>query len=56
MPIQILLDLPKGMTGRLPFIAEAQELLKCADAYPLAPFLRRPVKSCSGISAILFQL
>jgi hypothetical protein len=55
VPIQILPDLAKGTTGRLPFMAESQKLLKFADAYPLAPFLHRRVKSCTGIPASLLQ-
>ena len=53
VPIQVLPDLAKGMTGRLQFLAEAQKLFKCADAYPLAPILHRRVKSCTGIPVIL---
>jgi len=53
VPIQVLLDLAKGMTGRPQFLAEAQKLFAGADAHPLAPFLHRRVKSCTGIPAIL---
>jgi hypothetical protein len=54
VPIQVLLDLAKGMTGHPQFLAEAQKLFAGADAHPLAPFLHRRVKSCTGIPAFLF--
>jgi hypothetical protein len=53
MPIQILLDLAKGMPSRLQRLAESQKLFTLADGHPLAPFLHRRVKSCSGVPVVL---